>query len=101
MIPLTQELEASGDTLEVWVEHFAPGDALNEPKARYADLLLMCYPDYLPEWAVNKHVFPWHKGEIFIYTVSENIAIVSTDRIDTFDLVLLAKSKKIGVVAGR
>ena len=94
MIPLNQQLKAKGDTLQVWVEHFAPGSSLNETRARYADVLLMCYPEHLPGWATPKHVFPWHEGRIYLYTLSENVVVVSTDRIDTFDLVLLAKAKK-------
>ena len=101
MIPLNQKLEAKGDTLRVWVEHFAPGEAMNEIQARHADLLMMCHPEFLPGWATNKHVFPWHEGEIYLYTVSENIVVVSTDRIDTYEIVLAAKSRSRHTVAGR
>lgn len=93
MIPLNKKLEAEGDTMWVWVEHFAPGSSLNENEARFADALMMCYPDHLPGWAINKHVFPWHEGQIYLYTLSEDIVVVSTERIDTFDLVLLAKRR--------
>jgi len=93
MIPLNKKLEAEGDTMRVWVEHYAPGESINENEARFADKLMMCYPDHLPGWAINKHVFPWHEGQIYLYALSEDIVVVSTERIDTFDLVLLAKRR--------
>lgn len=101
MIQLDKSLEAVGDTMRVWMEHFSPGALLNETEAQVADLLIMCYPNFLPEWAVTKHVFPWHEGEIHLYTVSENVIVVADERIDTFDLVLHANAIEQKEVANR
>ncbi|MBX2821249.1 MAG: hypothetical protein KTR29_16260 [Rhodothermaceae bacterium] len=101
MIQVNKKLEAVGDTMRVWMEHFSPGAYLNEGEAQVADLLIMCYPDHLPEWAVGKHVFPWHEGEIHLYTVSDNVIVVADKRIDTFDLVLHANAQELEEIAGR
>ena len=101
MVQVNQRLEAISDTLSVWMEHFSPGADMNETEAMNADLLIMCYPDHLPSWAVVKHVFPWHEGEIHLYTVSENVIVVSNERIDLFDLVLQANLQDMKEIAGR
>lgn len=101
MIQVNQQLKAMGDTMRVWMEHFSPGAELNEIEVQSADLLIMCYPDFLPDWAIGKHIFPWHEGEIHLYTVSDNIIVVANKRIDTFDLVLNANAQEIEEIAGR
>ena len=101
MIQVNKQLEAVGDTMRVWIEHFAPGAYINENEAHNADLLIMCYPDYLPEWALEKHVFPWHEGEIHLYTVSDKVIVVADKPIDTFDLVLHANAQQVEEIAGR
>lgn len=55
----------TGDTLTAYIDHFNRGDFVNG-KMLASDLLIMCYPDDLPPFLQEKHVFPDATGLIWI-----------------------------------
>lgn len=49
------------------IQHFGgPGQTLNRGMAREADRIICCFPERLPAFARNKHLFPGSRGEISV-----------------------------------
>lgn len=72
----------TGDTLFAYVAHFAPGQPINGGMLA-ADLLIMCYPDELPQFLRERHALPEATGLIFVseyYDVPLFVVFPDNDR---------------------
>lgn len=61
--------EPTGDTTMAWVQHRYTEETQIAPHAGFVDLVLMCYPESLPDRLRRKHVFPNAEGIIYLYSL--------------------------------
>jgi len=67
------------DTLQVWVQHFKPNGILSE-RAADADIIITCYPEYVPIEIRGNHVFPFSSGLVFVMQYRSFLLV--EDRLD-------------------
>lgn len=61
--------EPTHDTTLTWVQHRYSKKTKTAPHAKFADLVLMCYPESLPKGLQSKHMFPDAEGIIYLYSL--------------------------------
>jgi hypothetical protein len=78
------------DTLLVWIQHHGP-DQSPAKQAKWADLIISCYPELLPENVRSRHVLPEAHGKVWLYFVEDRHLIVSDQRQPALDFALTKK----------
>jgi len=78
------------DTLLVWIQHHGPGQPLAK-QARWADLIISCYPELLPDGIRRRHALPKAHGKVWLYFVEDRHLIISDQRQPALDFALTKK----------
>jgi hypothetical protein len=78
------------DTLLVWIQHHGPDQPLAK-QARWADLIISCYPEQLPDAVRSHHALPEAHGKVWLYFVEDRHLIVSDQRQPALDFALTKK----------
>lgn len=55
----------TGDTLLAYVDHYGPGMPV-QGQMVVSDLLIVCFPELLPSFLIDKHVLPKSYGTIYV-----------------------------------
>ncbi|HMB89264.1 MAG TPA: hypothetical protein VKP65_00365 [Rhodothermales bacterium] len=75
------------DTLLVWVQHHGPDQPLAK-QAKWADLIISCYPELLSDARRTRHVLPLAQGKVWLYFAGDRRLIVSDKRQPALDFAL-------------
>lgn len=62
----------TGDTLNVWVQHYGPGGEM-DPQYRKADLVVACYASFIED--TSNHIFPDVFGKIGILSTDKRVLV--------------------------
>ena len=86
MVETDAERRPISDTLLVWVQHHDAEHPLAD-QSRWADLIIACHPDLLPQAALERHVLPEGEGKVWIYFLEQRFLAVAGERHPALELI--------------
>lgn len=78
------------DTLLVWIQHHGPDQPLAK-QSKWAELIVSCYPELLPDGLRSHHALPEAQGKVWLYFVENRYLVISDKRQPALDFALKTK----------